>query len=76
MPFAVETLVAYNVHSFTKPREPTARAAKGFPPPFTEADYLARGGQRREAPRRVKMVLCGATVTAGSGEPPTIRFVA
>jgi hypothetical protein len=38
--------VAYNVQSFTKPREPTARAAKGFPPPFTEADYPACGGQR------------------------------
>jgi hypothetical protein len=53
MPFAVGTLVAYNVQSFTKPREPTARAAKGFPPPVTEADYLARGGQRPKAvPRK------------------------
>jgi hypothetical protein len=52
--------IAPNVFSFTKRREPTVRAAKAFPPPFTEADYLARGGQRRNAPRRVKLVLCGA----------------
>jgi hypothetical protein len=59
MPFAAPTFVAYNVQRFTKAREPTARAAKGFPPPFTEADYLARGGQRRK-PRRVKSVLADA----------------
>jgi hypothetical protein len=46
MPFVAVTVVSYNVQSFTKPREPTARAAKGFPPPFTEADYPACGGQR------------------------------
>jgi hypothetical protein len=47
MPFVAVTDVAYNVQRFTKAREPTARAAKGFPPPFTETDYPARGGQRR-----------------------------
>jgi hypothetical protein len=69
MPFVAVVLVAYNVFSFTKRREPTVRAAKAFPPPFTEADYLARGGQRRAAPRRVKMVLCGATETANPETP-------
>jgi hypothetical protein len=59
MPFAVGTLVAYNVQSFTKPREPTARAAKGFPPPFTETNYPARGGQRpKAAPRKTGVMCC------------------
>jgi hypothetical protein len=52
--------VSPNVHCFTKRRAPTVRAAKAFPPPFTEADYLARGGKRPAGPRRVKMVLCAA----------------
>jgi hypothetical protein len=30
-------------------REPTVRAAEGYPPPFTETDYAARGGQRPQA---------------------------
>jgi hypothetical protein len=36
MPFAATTFVAYNVLRFPTPREPTARAAKGCPPPFTQ----------------------------------------
>ena len=47
MPFVAVTVVSYNVQRFTTAREPTDRAAKGCPPPFTEADYPARGGQRR-----------------------------
>jgi hypothetical protein len=36
MPYVVAvTYVAYNVQCFPKAREPTVRAAKGFPPPFT-----------------------------------------
>jgi hypothetical protein len=36
---AKHTCLAANVFGFTKAREPTARAAKGFPPPFTEATF-------------------------------------
>jgi hypothetical protein len=39
MPFAVGTHVAYNVQRLLKPREPTARAAKGFSPPFTRFPF-------------------------------------
>jgi hypothetical protein len=35
MPFVAVTVVSYNVLRFPTPREPTARAAKGCPPPFT-----------------------------------------
>jgi hypothetical protein len=52
MPFVAVTDVAYNVFGFTKAREPTARAAKGFSPPFTEADYPARGDKRPQAAPR------------------------
>jgi hypothetical protein len=31
--------MAANVFEFTKAREPTVRAAKGFPPPFIEATF-------------------------------------
>ena len=58
MPFAVGTHVAYNVLRFPTPREPTVRAAKGCPPPFMEADYPARGGQRPQAATRKKRVIC------------------
>jgi hypothetical protein len=50
--------ISANVQSFTKPREPTARAAKGFPPPFMEADYPACGGQRPQAAPRKTGVMC------------------
>jgi hypothetical protein len=52
MPFAAPTFVAYNVFRFTKAREPTDRAAKGFSPPFTEADYPACGDKRPQAAPR------------------------
>jgi hypothetical protein len=58
MPFAVGTLVAYNVQCLPKAREPTDRAAKGFPPPFTETDYPACGGQRPKAATRKNGVMC------------------
>ena len=51
-------VLALNVHSFTTPREPTDRAAKGCPPPSTETDYLARGGQRPKAAPRKNGVMC------------------
>jgi hypothetical protein len=35
MPFLAVTVVSYNVLRFPTPREPTDRAAKGCPPPFT-----------------------------------------
>jgi hypothetical protein len=39
MPFVAVTVVSYNVFGFTKAREPTVRAAKGFPPHFIEATF-------------------------------------
>jgi hypothetical protein len=56
MPFAVGTLVAYNVLRLPTAREPTDRAAEGCPPPFMEADYLACGGLRPKAATRQKRV--------------------
>jgi hypothetical protein len=52
MPFVAVVLVAYNVFRLPTAREPTVRAAKGCPPPFMEADYPARGGQRPQAAPR------------------------
>jgi hypothetical protein len=56
MLFVAVVLVAYNVFRFTKAREPTVRAAKGFSPPFTEADYPACGDQRPQAAPREQVV--------------------
>jgi hypothetical protein len=56
MQFVAVTYVAYNVLRLPTAREPTVRAAKGCPPPFTEADYPARGGQRPKAATRQKRV--------------------
>jgi hypothetical protein len=50
-------VLALNVLRLPTAREPTVRAAKGCPPPFIEAAFLARGGQRPEAaprPTRVR----------------------
>jgi hypothetical protein len=47
-----------NVFRFTKAREPTVRAAQGFSPPFTEADYHARGDKRPKAAPRELVVIC------------------
>jgi hypothetical protein len=57
MQFVAITYVAYNVLRFPTPREPTVRAAKGCPPPFTEADHPARGGQRPKAATRKMRVI-------------------
>ena len=40
-------VMAHNVLRLPTAREPTVRAAKGCPPPFIEAHFIARGGQRR-----------------------------
>jgi hypothetical protein len=54
--------VALNVFRFTKAREPTVRAAKGFSPPFMEADYPARGDKRPQAAPRELVVICREAV--------------
>jgi hypothetical protein len=76
MPFVAVSVVAYNVHCFTKPREPTARAAKGFPPPFTETAFTARGGQRPAGPRQRETGVMRRMSHNGSQETLSTRSVA
>jgi hypothetical protein len=60
MQFVAVTYVAYNVQRFPKAREPTDRAAEGFPPPFSSI-HLHRprrqGAQRRRGKRVLADVL-------------------
>jgi hypothetical protein len=54
MPFVAVVLVAYNVQRFPKAREPTVRAAKGFPPPLPSIHFHRprwQGAQRRRGKR-------------------------
>jgi len=48
------SVLAYNVQRFPKAREPTVRAAKGFPPPFPSIHFHRprwQGAQRRRGKR-------------------------
>jgi hypothetical protein len=50
MPFVAVAFVAYNVQRFPKAREPTVRAAEGFPPPFPSIHFHRprwQGAKRR-----------------------------
>jgi hypothetical protein len=49
--------ISANVFRFTKAREPTDRAAKGFSPPFMEVDYPTRGDKRPKAAPRELVVI-------------------
>jgi hypothetical protein len=58
--------VSDNVFGFTKAREPTVRAAEGFPPPFTEATFPSLRWQalRSNAPREPDVMRSERSVVA------------
>jgi hypothetical protein len=58
MPFAVGTLVAYNVFRFPTRREPTVRAAKACPPPSPIIHFHSPRwpAARRAAPRETVVI--------------------
>ena len=62
MPFVAVTVVSYNVQRFPKAREPTVRAAKGFPPPLPSI-HLHRPRWQGAKRRRGKRVLGDAGPT-------------